>query len=339
MRSVSPLRRSRPGFTLVELLVVIGIIAVLIGFLLPALSRARENANRVACASNMRQFFNACMLYAADWKTLPGPFAPCTLSYEKLLSAGKTRNLSMDRVSGSNLFKAGGWMDKSTANPDILIKYIGGRVITPWNNSTPANVSAPWNVFKCPSNSSLYDTGVCTSFGGATVTYQGYNLGMSYRLNQQADTRKPFYFGYWGTLLAYTNPSTDPTANPWGWTATDYMSPKRLSQIKSGGGGSSNRNPQGLACNTLDRIWMMSDIDGWNFSTNSSTTFGLDDGAMTARRTRHFSPVHKNGASVGRNYLFFDGHVQFFPWANNTTGTTTFASQGTPYNGFNAELD
>lgn len=59
-------RRGRRGFTLVELLVVVGLIAALAGLLMPALARARRAAGGARCVSNLRQYVLASQLYWDD---------------------------------------------------------------------------------------------------------------------------------------------------------------------------------------------------------------------------------------------------------------------------------
>lgn len=67
-RSLAP--RRQVGFTLVELLVVIGIIGVLVGVLMPALSAARRQADVIKCLSNIRGLQTAQVMYAAEQRNL-----------------------------------------------------------------------------------------------------------------------------------------------------------------------------------------------------------------------------------------------------------------------------
>jgi prepilin-type N-terminal cleavage/methylation domain-containing protein/prepilin-type processing-associated H-X9-DG protein len=67
----------KSGFTLIELLVVIAIIALLAAILFPVFARARENARRASCQSNMKQLALGVMQYAQDYDDRLAPASPC----------------------------------------------------------------------------------------------------------------------------------------------------------------------------------------------------------------------------------------------------------------------
>jgi prepilin-type N-terminal cleavage/methylation domain-containing protein/prepilin-type processing-associated H-X9-DG protein len=146
--------RHKKGFTLVELLVVIGIISLLIAMLLPALNKARQQAKQVQCASNMRQIGQAVFMYANQNGGRPPP----------------TQYVWTDPATNKLLDLR--WQE-----------YLCDQKYLPEDAKTPGNLKS---VLLCPSSSVLFSDQHSPYYGNYTANQHllgYYNPGASWRNN------------------------------------------------------------------------------------------------------------------------------------------------------------
>jgi prepilin-type N-terminal cleavage/methylation domain-containing protein/prepilin-type processing-associated H-X9-DG protein len=297
--------RGKRGFTLVELLVVIGIIALLVGILLPALNRARQSANSVWCLSNLRQMGTAIHMYAGAHKDrLP-------LAYW---------NGDADTNTGAD--------NGATDWAWLILPYVKGGVAGTYNGGgDPGGI---WQLYKDKDTISgqlsapWYDAEKVQTYGvhphlfrfapGPLNPDGTYSAGNA-RPGPDDDGKKPFKLGQISRatdiIMVIDNVQFGDTMGPGSWSSHADL------WMIQGNGTSWCHNWATLA--QAQSIWPQGPDAGFNkdYATvgDMFADTGPGGGAATMVRYRHLNNKQANA-------VFADGHASSFRWNRPGTGGT-----------------
>jgi prepilin-type N-terminal cleavage/methylation domain-containing protein len=168
------LNKTLRGFTLIELLVVISIISILAGFLLPALSGAKDKAKEANCINNLSQFQKAIVMYEMDFETYPNWLSNL---YRGYIDTPKSFICLSDDFKGSEGVKPPWQLPDEDANQEWTeCDDFGG---SPAQQADPAGYALMNH--KLPANSYLYEFNPahCSWWSGGSYSWDGNNFDTS----------------------------------------------------------------------------------------------------------------------------------------------------------------